>query len=180
MSKAIFTVIHAVTAEQIAADVAAAQAKLDKAVSLYQSRLADYRARTPNCDDECVRLMETRGSTPISSMYSVLNDYNATKDARRSVEIAKQVKPRAASINVAVIDSFDIKDQLKAKGYRFNRDGYLVDFVGLNVKAAWCKTIRPDAIDATVAELQALGCELIMDSAINGAVANIKANTANA
>lgn len=178
MSKAIFTITHAVTAEQIAANVDAAQTKLDKAVSFYQARLADYRARTPNCDDECVRLMETRGSTPIHSMYSLLNDFNTTKDARRRVEFAKQVKPRSASINIAVIDSFDIKDQLKTKGYRFNRDGYWVDFAGINVKAAWCKSIKPDAIDSTVAELQALGCELVMDSAINSAVANIKANVA--
>lgn len=180
MPKAIFTLINAVTADQIARDLDAATALLDKAVNFYQARLADFRARTPNCDDECVRLLETHGATPIQGMYSLLSDFRATKDARIAVELAKQAKPRAASVKIAVTESYDIKDQLKARGYRFDSDGYWVDFAGLNVKAAWCKTITPDEINMTAAELQAIGCDLLVDTALNTAVANIKADISEA
>jgi hypothetical protein len=47
-------------------------------------------------------------------------------------------------LEIAVINSFTIKDDLKQRGYHFDSDGYWNDFLGLKTTPAWVKRIIVD------------------------------------
>jgi hypothetical protein len=178
MPKAIFTVLAAITAEDIAADAAAARAKHDKAISFYKDAVRRYRRDVPGVTDEEIAAMEQRGSCSRQGMYSLHADYREIAREASRLQLAQRTKPRAAEVAIAVINSYDIKDQLRTLGYQFVRDGYWHDFAGLRTSGAWTKRSTPDKAAADIDQLLQLGCDLELDGTLNTVAADVKARIA--
>lgn len=84
-----------------------------------------------------------------------------------AIDLAKHQTPKPARLKIAVINSYDIKDTLKASGYKFSPDGYWVDFIGAKVKAAWVKSVLLDKAADEIEKLTAIGVTIKTDNQLN-------------
>ncbi len=75
-------------------------------------------------------------------------------DARCRAATARQQRPRSASIELVVIDSYAAKDLLRTRGYRFERDAVGTDFLGLHTAPGWVKSVA----DGPTAEQELAWC----------------------
>lgn len=181
MATAVITYLAAVSAASLLAQADAQAAEAAKRRASYEAAEAAFRRDRLHTTDDEIRRMQTHGTCGTIGMHGLLSAYRYWQDAQRHAgqmrELAAVTKPTPARVRIAVVDSFDIKDALKGQGYRFDRDGYWVDFLGLHVKAAWVKTLRADAADdlgAALRQLAELGVSLRQDDALNELVSNLQ------
>lgn len=182
MPAAIITHIAAVDPAANNARAAAQAEKAKAAADVYRQQCDRLKARHPDyCTDAVIRQIEGgwHGWLPGVSHHA---DYRHYKDAVRAAESAAQIAARAvaspAKIRIAVIQSFDVKDMLKALGYRFDKEGYWNDFAGLKVTAAWVKDIPSEnhaAMQSEIQHLSDMGVDIRMDADLNHIVAGLRA-----
>ncbi len=58
------------------------------------------------------------------------------------------------------------KEALKARGYRFDRDGYWRDIVGLHTSPAWCKSLPQDILADELQALTRAGATVVKNDAL--------------
>ena len=166
MSKAILTATREITQDDINRDAQAAQDKAVAARAEYERQCANEKISPENkAAGESGRLCSGGGWDSVKTQW--IRVQRAESSARQAADSAKHRKPRKATVKIAVVDSYDIKDELKSRGYRFSRDGYRVDFLGMQIKAAWVREVAPGEAETEVAALRELGATVEADSAIN-------------
>jgi len=165
---AIVSLIPGITNAQIAKQ----RDKLVRADESAMLRYADSRhsvqAQSPMVTDEWIMLMETRGWLGNSALHSL---HGPWKEARRAAQALKSFesstpKPTQPSARVAVLNGFAIKEALKARGYRFDRDGYWRDIVGLHTSPAWCKSLPQDILADELQALTRAGATVVKNDAL--------------
>lgn len=141
------------------AQIAKQREELCRSDEIAQLRYADVRhsvqAQSPMVTDEWVTLMETRGWLGNSALYSLHGPWKAACRAAQALKSfeSSAPKPTQPSARIAILNGFAIKEVLKQRGYRFDRDGHWRDIVGMRTSPAWCKSIPQDSL---LDELQAL------------------------
>jgi hypothetical protein len=166
MSKAILTATREITQDDINRDGQAAQDKAVAERAEYERQCRHAGISPQNkAAGESGRLCSGGGWDRVKTQW--IRVQRAESSARQAADSAKHRKARKATVNIAVVDSYDIKDALKSRGYRFNRDGYWVDFLGMHTKAAWVREVAPVSAEAEIAALRDLGATVEADSAIN-------------
>lgn len=181
MAVAILTYLEAVSVASLLAQADAQAAEAAKRRAAYDSAEAAYRRDRPHITDDEIRRMQTHGTCGALGMHSLLSAYRywqeADRQARHLRELAAVTKPAPARVRIAVTDAFAVKDALKAAGYRFDREGHWVDFLGLRVQSAWVKTLAADdsqGLATALRHLSELGTSLRADDAINALVRNLQ------
>jgi hypothetical protein len=64
--------------------------------------------------------------------------------AEQHLQAAKNRKSRTAKVEFCCINFFEIKDQLRARGYSFNREARSLDLFGAKCQAGWILELPPD------------------------------------
>ena len=181
MATAILTYLEAVSAAGLLAQADVQVAEAAKRRAAYDKAEAAYRRDRSHVTDDEIRRMQTHGTCGTLGMHSLLSAYKYWQDAERQArqlrELAAVTKPASARVRIAVTDAFAVKDALKAAGYRFDREGHWVDFLGLRVQSAWVKTLAADdgqELATALRHLSELGIALRPDVAINAMVRNLQ------
>lgn len=164
--KAILTATREITQDDINRDARAAQDKAVAERDEYERQCATAGISPENkAAGESGRLCSGSGWDRVKTLW--VRVQRAESSARRSADSAKHRKPRKATVKIAVVDGYALKDALKSRGYRFDRDGYWVDFLGMKTQAAWVREVAPGSAEAEIAALRGLGATVEADSAIN-------------
>jgi len=156
---AIIRKIPAITSEQIARQMGDLWLADEKAKIHYADTRNHVRALNPEITDEWIMLMETKGWIGNSALYPIHGAWLVARRAAQNLKLIEEKLPKVvpARAHIAVVNSFSLKDELKARSYRFDRDGHWRDVLGQSTMPAWCKTISVGALDLEVQILTTLG-----------------------
>jgi hypothetical protein len=91
------------------------------------------------------------------------------RDRRRLISEVKRLEADAAqpatadTIKLAVIDSYEQREMLKARRYRFERDAHWRDSVGRRVQAGWVWSGSAEDAVTEIEWLRALGAAVVVN-----------------
>lgn len=130
----------AVTEQSKQAAIAEAKAKAASALRDYEGQLVGHHVTDDvRKDGESGRLCSGGGWDWVKNAY---REYQRAEQQVRAVEdIQRNTQCHGERIRIAVTDSYSIKDDLKAHGYRFSSAGHWLDMLGMRTAPAWVRTM---------------------------------------
>ena len=94
-----------------------------------------------------------RGNSERAEVATMRSKVISAQDALRR---AREIQPQPARIVIDCLDSYAHKDILKGRGYRFLRDGFWADFLGMRTLSTWRLMLPADNPEKLGEEMQAL------------------------
>lgn len=138
------------------------QAPSDKiSEQVWIDNACETEQKKARADVKTIEQGHTMGS---NRLYSLRLAYLSWQRAEQTLKLAHwqaaRTKATPAKVRVAVINSYPIRDTLRADGYKFGQDGHWHDPVGAKTSPAWVKQWAAEdraGVDAALAKLQSLG-----------------------